>query len=229
MYTGEMATPFTKLCSRTLRDQISEKIREAILAGSLAPGERLVERRLSDEFGASLTAVREALICLEADGFVVKKPNSSTYVTQYSFKEVEKAFEFRRMLEGYAIEEAIRLATPEQIKTVESSYMDMVDAAGRGDHNLFLQKDYDWHEVIWRLADNEYLLGALKRLILPLFAFSAIRIHSGRPLDLLADAYRHHSMLEALRTKNLQAGRNALNHAIDEWLMVLRAWEMNNR
>jgi hypothetical protein len=44
MYTGEMATPFTKLCSRTLRDQISEKIREAILAGSLAPGERLVER-----------------------------------------------------------------------------------------------------------------------------------------------------------------------------------------
>jgi hypothetical protein len=29
MYTGEMATPFTKLCSRTLRDQISEKIREA--------------------------------------------------------------------------------------------------------------------------------------------------------------------------------------------------------
>jgi DNA-binding GntR family transcriptional regulator len=81
----------------------------------------------------------------------------------------------------------------------------MVDAAGRGDHNLFLQKDYDWHEVIWKLADNEYLLAALKRLILPLFAFSAIRIHSGRPLDFLADAYRHHSMLESFEQKICKA------------------------
>ena len=99
-------TPFSKLFKRSLRDQIAEKICEAILSGSLAPGERLVERRLSEEFGASLTAVREALITLEAKGFVVRKPNSSTYVTEYSFEEVEKAFKFRRALEGYAIEEA---------------------------------------------------------------------------------------------------------------------------
>ena len=65
-----MATAFSKLSPRTLRDQIEEKIREAILGGLLRPGERLVERRLAEQFGSSLTAVREALISLESDGFV---------------------------------------------------------------------------------------------------------------------------------------------------------------
>lgn len=223
-----MATSFSRLSTRTLRDQIEEKIREAILGGSLRPGERLVERRLSEQFGASLTAVREALISLEADGFVVRKPNSSTYVTEYSFEETKKVFELRRVIEGYAIEEAIRLATPEQIKSIEHHYVAMVDAAGRGDQNLFLQKDYAWHEAIWKLANNEYLLVALRRLILPVFAFSAIRLHSGSPLDLLTDAYRHRAVLDALRTRDLQAARDALNCAINEWLSILRTWEMNH-
>jgi DNA-binding GntR family transcriptional regulator len=229
MYTAAMPTVFSKLSNRTLRDQIIEKIREAILGGFLKPGERLVERRLSDQLGASLTAVREALITLESDGFVIKKPNSSTYVTEYSLEEAEKAFAFRRVMEGYAIDEAIRRATPEQLEAIELAYLDMVDAAGRGEQNLFLQKDYEWHEAIWKLADNEYLLAALRRLVLPLFAFSAIRIHSGRPLDLLTDAYRHHAVLEALRKKDPQGGRDALNHAIDEWLSVIRAWEINHQ
>ncbi len=220
-----MVTSFSKLAARTLPDRIEEKIREAILNGSLTPGERLVERWLAEQFGASLTAVREALISLEADGFVVRKPNSSTYVTEYSFEETKKVFELRRVIEGYAIQEAIRLATPEQITSIEERYLAMVDAAGRGDQNLFLQTDYAWHEAIWRLADNEYLLVALRRLILPMFAFSAIRLQAGSPLDLLSDAYRHRAMLDALRARDLEAARSALNHAIDEWVSILRAWE----
>lgn len=222
-----MATAFSKLSPRTLRDQIEEKIREAILGGLLRPGERLVERRLAEQFGSSLTAVREALISLESDGFVVKKTNSSTFVTEYSFKEAEKVFELRRVFEGHAIAEAIRLANAEQIKQVEERYVAMVDAAGRGDQTLFLQKDYEWHESIWKLADNEYLLAALRRLILPVFAFSAIRLNSGSPLDLLTDAHRHRPMLDALRARDLQGARQALNIAIDEWLSILRTWEMN--
>src|SRR5690242_138057 len=111
-----MAIAFSKISNRSLRNQIAEKIREAILNQSLGAGERLVERRLAAQFGASLTAVREALITLEAEGFVVKRLNSSTYVTELLQEEVEKAFEFRRVLEGFALELAIRLATDEQIK-----------------------------------------------------------------------------------------------------------------
>ena len=229
MYTSNVAPVFTRVSKQTLRGQIADRIREAILNGSLGSGERIVERRLAEQFGASLTAVREALITLESEGFVLKKPNSSTYVTEYSQGEVKKAFEFRRVLESYAIEEAMRRAIPEQIDKVARGYMEMVEVAGRGDQGLFLQKDFDWHESIWELSDNEFLVNALRRLVLPLFAFSAIRLRSGKALDLLEDAYRHHAMMEAFRTKDVPGCLKAFNHAIGEWQMLLRAWEANRK
>jgi DNA-binding GntR family transcriptional regulator len=223
------AVPFSKISNRSLRDQIAEKIRQAVLNQSLRAGDRLIERKLATQFGASLTAVREALITLEAEGFVVKRYNSSTYITNFSHEEVEKAFEFRRVLEGFALEMAVRLATDEQIKSLELAYLEMVDAAGHGSLDLFLQKDYSWHEAVWVLADNEFLLAALRRLVLPLFAFSAIRIHSGSPLDLLADAHRHRAMLESIKNRDIEASRRALNHAVDEWLSVLSDWEPKSK
>src|ERR1044072_8230839 len=99
-----MTVSFSKLANRSLRAQIADKIREAVLNKLLRAGDRLVERKLATQFGASLTAVRQALIALEADGFVVKRHNSSTYITDFSHDEVEKAFEFRRVLEGFALE-----------------------------------------------------------------------------------------------------------------------------
>ena len=139
MYTSNVAAVFARVSKQTLRGQIADRIRDAILNGSLRSGERIVERKLAEQFGASLTAVREALITLESDGFVLKKPNSSTYVTEYSQQEVKKAFDLRRVLEAYAIAEAMRRATQEQIDKVAQGYMEMVDVAGRGDQNLFLQ------------------------------------------------------------------------------------------
>ena len=220
-----MEMSFSKLSNRSLRDQIAGKIKEAILSNSLRAGDRLVERKLAAQFGVSLTAVREALIVLEIEGFVVKKTNSSTYVTKLSIREVEKAFDLRRVLEGYAMELAVHLATPKEIQSLEKAYLAMIDAAAQGNVDLFLQKDCEWHEAIWCLAGNEYLLAALKRLVLPLFAFAAIRIHAGSPLDLLADANRHHPLLHAIQARDIQACHTALNHITEEWVSVLRAWE----
>ncbi|HLY62019.1 MAG TPA: GntR family transcriptional regulator [Terriglobia bacterium] len=223
-----MAISFSKLSNSSLRDQIAGKIKEAILNNSLRPGDRLVERKLAAQFGVSLTVVREGLIILEVEGFVVKKTNSSTYVTKLSLQEVEKAFALRRVLEGYAMELAVRSATAEQIESLEKAYLDMIDAAAHGNLDLFLQKDYEWHEAIWCLACNEYLFAALRRLILPLFAFAAIRIHAGSPLDLLADANRHQPLLDAIKSRDVKACHAALNHVTEEWLGVLRAWEYKN-
>ena len=124
MYASNVAPVFTRVSKQTLRGQIADRIREAILNGSLGSGERVVERRLAEQFGASLTAVREALITLESEGFVLKKPNLSTYVTEYSQGDVKKAFEFRRVLESYAIEEAMRRATQERLLTFWRTHID---------------------------------------------------------------------------------------------------------
>jgi len=117
---------FTKLPATSLRSRIAAQIREAILTGTLREGDRLVERTLAVELGASVTSVREAIIELETEGFLRKKPNSATRVTRLTRNDVEKIFNVRRVLEAYAVEQACRKATPEQARRLELVYAEMV-------------------------------------------------------------------------------------------------------
>ena len=85
--------------------------------GTLKTGERIVERKLAAQFGASLAVVREAIIQLEAEGFITKWPNTSTHVTRLSLAETEKIFAVRKVLEGFAVEEAARLVYEAMLPT----------------------------------------------------------------------------------------------------------------
>src|SRR6266513_4778363 len=104
--TGMTSPAFERLPSYSLRGRIAETLREAILNGTLEEGQRLVERSLAAQLGASLTAVREALIELEMEGFIQKRRNASTYVTKLSAADVRKIYDVRRILEGFAFEQA---------------------------------------------------------------------------------------------------------------------------
>ncbi len=206
-----------KIPTATLRQQTAVKIRDAILNGALRPGEKLVERELANQLGCSQATVREALIQLETEGFITKTPNSATFVTHFSRAGAMKSFALRRVLEGYAMEEAGRLATPDQIQALERRYLEMVESALRGDQALFVERDRGWHEAIWELSGNEYLIGALRRLILPQLAFSALRFREGHAPDLVADAKSHLPMLEAIKSKDPRLCHKALDDIIVGW------------
>jgi DNA-binding GntR family transcriptional regulator len=209
---------FEKIKNHTLRGQIAEKIRGAILSGILKEGERLVERQLAAQFATSLTAVREALIELEANGFIIKRPNATTHVTTLTKDAAEKVFVFRRILEGFAVEEAARLATPQDLELLEAIYFELLDAARIKDNPLFIQTDFSMHEQIWRMSNNEYVYSSLRRVLLPYFAFTAIRVVSHGPFDLVQDASSHLPLLDAIKTKDPKAACTAFNTALDTWL-----------
>jgi DNA-binding GntR family transcriptional regulator len=172
-----MTSPaFERLPSYSLRGRIAETLREAILNGTLEEGQRLVERNLAAQLGASLTAVREALIELEMEGFIQKRRNAATYVTKLTLEDTEKIFAVRSVLEAYAVEQAALLAGPEHVERLEARYIEMQEAARANDRKAFLRADYSWHEAVWQITGNEYLQAALRRLLVPLFAFTAIRI-----------------------------------------------------
>ena len=207
-----MTSPaFERLPSYSLRGRIAETLREAILNGTLEEGQRLVERSLAAQLGASLTAVREALIELEMEGFIQKRRNASTYVTKLT-------------LEAYAVEQAALVAGPEHIERLEARYLEMQEAARANDRKAFLRKDYAWHEMIWQITGNEYLQAALRRLLVPLFAFTAIRIVTRGVFDLLHDAQTHLPILDALKARNPEASRNALLTGLTEWNAHSRAY-----
>ncbi len=219
-----MQTVFEKLTTATLRERIAEKMREAILTGTLREGERLVERKLASQFATSLTAVREALIELEAEGFVTKKPNAATHVTKLTLEGAEKIFVLRRLLEAFAVEEAARRAAPEQIQKLERHYRDMLEAATKKSTRTFIRKDFAFHEKVWEAAGNEYLAAALERIVVPIFAFSAMRVDSRQAFDLKQDALSHLPMLKAIKAKDPEAARKAFLASLEEWLFKTRAF-----
>src|SRR5213592_4963221 len=79
---------------------IAERIVESILARKLRPGERLGEQELAELFAVSRTLVREALMQLQARGFVEVRTRKGWYVVEPSIEEARDAFAARRAVEG---------------------------------------------------------------------------------------------------------------------------------
>lgn len=88
--------------------QIAQQVVESILAQKLAPGERLGEQELADLFSVSRTQVREALMQLQARGFVEVRPRKGWYVVEPSVNDARDAFSARRIIEAGILSEAGR-------------------------------------------------------------------------------------------------------------------------
>lgn len=86
--------------------KIAERIVESLLARRIRPGERLGEQELADLFGVSRTVVREALIKLQARGFIEVRPRMGWYVVEPSFEEARETYAARRVLEPGMLRDA---------------------------------------------------------------------------------------------------------------------------
>ena len=103
----------------SLPEAVAEKLREAVLAGQLKPGERLLEQKLAAGFGIGQPTLREALKELEFQGFVRKSPKKGTYVTELTTEDFRKIQEVRMALEVVAIERAARNITDDGVRELE--------------------------------------------------------------------------------------------------------------
>src|SRR5256712_5380972 len=86
--------------------QIAQQVVESILAQKLAPGERLGEQELAELFGVSRTLVREALMQLQARGFVEVRSRRGWYVVEPSFEEAQETYAARRVIEPGMLRDA---------------------------------------------------------------------------------------------------------------------------
>src|SRR6202022_4807254 len=85
-----------------LKESLAAQLREAILSGKLAPGEKNIERGWGREFGAAQVSVREALNILIAEGFVTKGHGRSARVLRLTDAAIIHTYQARGALEGLA-------------------------------------------------------------------------------------------------------------------------------
>jgi DNA-binding GntR family transcriptional regulator len=152
-------------------DRAYQIIRDDILSGQLAPGQRLREEELTRQTGVSRTPVREALRRLESDGYTVVEPNRGASVPIYSKRDVDEIYGLRALLEGHAARRAATRITPAQIGQLEQLIKDMKTAATyqKGESNIDAQMrrtklDRAFHEIILAAADNNRLSSLVSQL-----------------------------------------------------------------
>jgi DNA-binding GntR family transcriptional regulator len=108
------------LKNRTLSAAISDQIRQDILAGAHASGMQLRQDVLATAFGVSRIPVREALIQLEAEGFVQIEPHKGAVVTSLSPAEVEDVFVLRALLEPRLLSASISKLTKDDLAALNA-------------------------------------------------------------------------------------------------------------
>ncbi|PRY11097.1 GntR family transcriptional regulator [Kineococcus rhizosphaerae] len=122
-----MTPPPTK--RRSLADLVTEQLRADIIGGTYAPGQRLVEERLSQVYAVSRIPVREALKALESEGLVMTTASRARIVTRLSTEEMGEIAPLRRLVEGMAAERAAR-------ELSEESRAALTDLVHRGQRAL---------------------------------------------------------------------------------------------
>jgi len=198
------------------KNQVIQAIKEAILTGSINPGDQIVESKIARELGSGIPLVREALIELEQDGFVQKTPYKGTMVTKLGPTEIRQIFQLRVELEAIAVGWAKENVTPEDIKDLRKLISKMERAGAELDLDQFYQIDLEFHRRLWAMSGNPYLVALLERIVVPLFAFFVMKTRRERE-SYIRSAGMHARIVEGLETKSAAEMHELMKNTLKGW------------
>jgi GntR family transcriptional regulator of vanillate catabolism len=151
--------------SQTVRAQI--ELRKLILAGELAPGERVSELPMVDRLGVSRTPLRMALVRLEEEGLLEAIPSGGFAVKAFSEREVYVAIEIRGTLEGLAARLAAERGPDRADLERAARCIDALDEVVRAGDDIDLSRYVElnalFHEILLDLAGSEALARQVQR------------------------------------------------------------------
>lgn len=142
-------------------EQITDRLREAIVSGSLQPGDRLLQEELAERLGVSRMPVREALRRLEAEGLVVLQPYRGALVADLSSLELQEIYEIRIALETLALRLGIPNMDVVKLDAIEVTLRQM-DA--EDDSSSWLNLNTEFHTYLYESAERPLLIDHIKSL-----------------------------------------------------------------
>lgn len=153
---GERHSALTQMVAQSLRDRI--------MAGSLQPGARLVEGRLSEELSVSRMPVREALRLLAAQGLVVIEPRRGASVVDFTPEQVREMVEVRATLEGLNAKLAAKRREPQQLVMLERVLADGARLVDSDEQAKLMRLNAEFHDALGTVAGNSVLHDLVRSL-----------------------------------------------------------------
>jgi DNA-binding GntR family transcriptional regulator len=202
----------------TLRDQVIEQIRTAIIEGRLRPGDHIVEASITEQMQVSRTPVREALILLEQQSLVVSYPNRGYFVQAFTEQDVREIFSMRANLENFAAELNIDRFTEDDYLTLEGMITRQKAAIETGDSKHVRSIDMGFHRYIVSFSGHSRLLRSWSELVAQVAALLHLRAE-GFEYDEMRAAQDHMLIVDSYRARDLEAVRrhnNAINARVSD-------------
>jgi len=147
---------------RKLADQVLAALRRMILVGELSPGSKITQDELAKLLGVSTMPVREALLRLDAEGFVEASPNRSFTVVPISQADVRDIYWMHATLAGELTGRACANAGPELARTLRLLHEQGREAHRRGDAVAAESANWAFHREINNAAGSPKLLLMLR-------------------------------------------------------------------
>ncbi|PJI42179.1 GntR family transcriptional regulator [Ferrovibrio sp.] len=196
-----------------LQEKATSELRQAIIFGTLKPGEKLSEPELAQHFQTSRSPIREALVQLEQEGFVERSSTGRVAVRALNIEEAEQLFIVRATLEGLATRLAVENLTRRDTQKLKSNIEGMQQAGAKREFGEALELGADFHRIIIEACNNKPLQDCLvgfrartsryRHIVASLEEFSEQRINE------------HNAILAALLTQSPQTAEQAMiNHIL---------------
>ncbi len=207
-----MSSHIVAINARSLREQVRRSLEAAMIAGELIPGQLYSAPSLGERFGVSATPVREAMLDLAKDGFVVAERNRGFRVLEMSEEDLDDICQIRLLLEVPSTVTVAKIIAPEVLDRLAVIADEIVAAAASGDLIEYLDSDRRFHVLLISQLGNDRLTELVDRLRRQtrLFGLEALA-RSGR---LVESAQEHHAVVESMRAKNGPATRRLIDSHI---------------
>ena len=196
-----------------LRDVVFNTLRQAIITGEFAPGERLMEIALANRLGVSRTPVREAIRKLELEGLVVMIPRKGAEVAKITEKDLRDVLEVRSSLEELAAELATERMNEEIKEKLEKALDDFKKAIDSEDNAAIADSDVEFHDIIFEATGNARLIQIISNLREQMYRYRLEYIKDEDKRQILL--VEHDNILNALRQRHMEEAKEAMREHID--------------
>ena len=201
-----------------ISDDLVNGLRNMIVDGRLAAGERINEVHLARALGVSRTPLREALARLGREGTLSSVPRIGWFVKPLSLEEFEQIYPIRPLLDP----EALRLAGLPPPDTVERLERLNRRIAAGDDADEIISLDDEWHLLLIGHCPNKVLLDLIRDFIRRTRRYELALMRERSNVAVATD--NHREIMAALRRRDLEAAVAALRHNLTTGYEPIRAW-----
>jgi DNA-binding GntR family transcriptional regulator len=201
----------------TLADRVYQVLRERILNGAYAPGQKLNLAQLARDLQVSNTPVREAMARLERVGLVETVPYCGPKVKRLSPAQVADLFDVRIALEELAVRLVAQSQAPDALQGMAEALAAHERVCREGDLEGTIDADRAFHDALVQASGNSVLIEMLPTLsdrTRLLIELNAPRQQAMDPGAALRGLQGHQRILESLRDRNPEAAALALRREL---------------